>query len=108
MNDKARKLRIDIYDDTGDLVEVVEAEYTFEQLSQELTHIIGEDGIPVLREIREEKEPVPSEWKPGMGIRYKVAGVEFSCDGQPEQVKEMYERFLEGLPDLMKLVYEEE
>lgn len=99
-----KKLKIEIYDTKGELHDTVEGEYDGDGLLDTMEGIVGDEGIPVVRLENEPVIPYVKEWGPGLSFHIKSGNVEFDVSGQPDESKKMYERILEDLPRLVKLV----
>lgn len=99
-----KKLKIAIYDTKGELHDTVEGECDGEGLLAEMAGIVADEGIPVVRLENEAVNPIVKDWAPGLSFRIKIGNVEFDVSGQPNESKKMYERILEDLPRLVKMV----
>ena len=99
-----KKLKIAIYDTKGELHDTVEGECDGEGLLAEMAGIVADEGIPVVRLENETVIPDVKVWAPGLSFHIKIGNVEFDVSGQPDESKKMYERILEDLPRLVKLV----
>lgn len=98
-NEKSR-VTIEIYDEDGVLRESVGGGFTFDELRDMLEDIVGNDGIPVIRQLgkhakaeedvkptAEEKHlPAPEMKTIPMTLAYKFDGVEFRAAGHPLDV----------------------
>lgn len=99
-----KKLKIAIYDTKGELHDTVEGECDGEGLLSTMASIVGDEGIPVVRLENEAAISDVKDWAPGLSFHIKIGNVEFDVSGQPNESKKMYERILEDLPRLVKLV----
>ena len=99
-----KKLKITIYDTKGELHDTGEGECDGEGLLATMASIVGDEGIPVVRLENEDVNPIVKDWAPGLSFRIKIGNVEFDVSGQPDESKKMYERILEDLPRMVKLV----
>ena len=99
-----KKLKITIYDTKGELHDTVEGECDGEGLLATMKDIVEDEGIPVVRMENEAVNPIVKDWAPGLSFRIKIGNVEFDVSGQQDESKKMYERILEDLPRLVKMV----
>ena len=103
MEDKTKRVQIDIYDADGVLTETVEEEYDFHGLMNELSRIIVGDCVPVVRDEKQlpEKKILTNEVQPYMSVGWRLNGVEFNASGSPEDVKHQELLFRSVLEDLI-------
>lgn len=99
-----KKLKIEVYDMEGVLQDAVEGACNGKNLHATMKDVIEQGAIPVVRIENEAVNPITKDWEPGLSFRIKIGNVEFDVSGQPDESKKMYERILEDLPRLVKMV----
>ena len=119
MQNKMEAVVIDVYDQDGEKLNSMLMTADWHEVLKKMQEIIGEDGLPVVRRaehirfeadgsLSEEADqtvnPNTKDWAPGLSYHIKIGNVEFDVSGQPDESKKMYERILEDLPRLVKLV----
>lgn len=99
---KTKRVIIDIFDEDGVLTETVNAEYDFDGLLNELSQIIVNEGLPVVRDPEKAAQGKKPDDEPmSMTVRWKVNGVEFEAYGPTDDVKYQETLFRSQLDDII-------
>lgn len=103
---ETRRDAIDIYDADGVLNETVEGDYSGDELLQEISRVVSEDGIPVIRDKGKELslEQLLNPEKRPLTMAWRVGNVSFHAEGASEDVAMRDLQFRAILPDLLATV----
>ena len=102
-----KHLFVDVYDDEGVKRETVEGEFDGEELKAEMSRVMSEDGIPVVREkddiLDQLHELLQPKARP-MTLAWRVGNVSFHAEGAAEDVAEADTQFRANLQNLLATV----
>lgn len=101
-----KHVMVDIYDTEGVVHERVEGDFSGEELLQEISRAVSEDGIPVIRD-KDKELSIEQLLEPGkrpLTMAWRVGNVSFHAEGASEDVAMRDLQFRAILPDLLAVI----